>query len=288
VGTVGVVFADPGIQRCLGRFQRGEDAAVEPLTAQRQVEPLDLAGRGGRGRGGEPVGDAVLAADLVEQHLPALAEPIGELLTVVGQDLLGHPEPGQRRGQSQADCPAGGPLNHRGDDTEPGVVIDPGHDLGLAQLSSALIGDHDTADDVDLPQLHRARPLPAAVTVPGAFARPGHDQALPGEDPVNGPLRWQCHAVRGTAKQLKPDPFGSPPGMLAAHLRHHDLNLTRHPMRAKPRPVGLVRQPSQPPGQIPGDPRMHRLPRHPRGRGHLGDLRPRQNRTHRIQPLLDH
>jgi hypothetical protein len=29
----------------LGRFQRGEDAAVEPLTAQRQVEPLDFAGR---------------------------------------------------------------------------------------------------------------------------------------------------------------------------------------------------------------------------------------------------
>lgn len=29
----------------LGRFQRGEDAAVEPLTAQRQVEPLDFASR---------------------------------------------------------------------------------------------------------------------------------------------------------------------------------------------------------------------------------------------------
>lgn len=57
----------------LGRFQRGEDAAVEPLTAQRQVEPLDRASRGGRDRGGEPVGDAVLAADLVEQDLPALA-----------------------------------------------------------------------------------------------------------------------------------------------------------------------------------------------------------------------
>jgi hypothetical protein len=27
----------------LGRFQRGEDAAVELLTAQRQVEPLDFA-----------------------------------------------------------------------------------------------------------------------------------------------------------------------------------------------------------------------------------------------------
>jgi len=41
------------------------------------------------------------------------------------------------------------------------VVIDSGHHLGFPQLADALIGDHDTADDVHLPQLHRARPLPA-------------------------------------------------------------------------------------------------------------------------------
>jgi hypothetical protein len=38
----------------LGRFQRGEDAAVEPLTAQRQAEPPDFARRVvGEARGGE-------------------------------------------------------------------------------------------------------------------------------------------------------------------------------------------------------------------------------------------
>jgi hypothetical protein len=39
--------------------------------------------------------------------------------------------------------------------------------------------------------------------------------------------------------------------------------------------------------QIPHHPDMHRLPRHPGRRGDLADLRPRQHRTHRVQPLLD-
>ena len=43
----------------------------------------------------------------------------------VSQDLLGHPEPGQRGGQGQAHRPASGPLGDSGDNTEPGMVIDP-------------------------------------------------------------------------------------------------------------------------------------------------------------------
>jgi hypothetical protein len=46
------------------------------------MEPLDLAG-GGRVPGlGQPVNDPVVAADPVEQYLPALAEPPGELLAI--------------------------------------------------------------------------------------------------------------------------------------------------------------------------------------------------------------
>jgi hypothetical protein len=56
--------------------------------------------------------DRVLAADLVEQHLPALPEAVGELLVVVGQDLLGHPEPDQRLRERQAHRPARGVLPH--------------------------------------------------------------------------------------------------------------------------------------------------------------------------------
>ena len=70
----------------------------------------------------------LLAADLVEQHLAVPgavpAEPVGELLAVVGVDLLRHPEPRQRLGQRQAHRPAGRPLDHLGDHAVAGVVID--------------------------------------------------------------------------------------------------------------------------------------------------------------------
>lgn len=69
---------------------------VEEVGPERAVEPLDLPVLIRRRRRGQAVLDPVLAAELVEQHLPALAEPVGELLAVVGQDLLGHPERDQR------------------------------------------------------------------------------------------------------------------------------------------------------------------------------------------------
>ena len=71
------------------RLERAVD--VEQLALQGLVQPLDLAGRGRRVDLGEPVGDAVLPADLVEQDLDrhaGLVEPAGEHLPVVGQHLL--------------------------------------------------------------------------------------------------------------------------------------------------------------------------------------------------------
>jgi len=74
------LFADEYRQRT------GSTLAEDRL---RRVEPLDLAGRGGRSGGGGAMRDAVLAADPVEQHLDRLgAEPPGEALAVVGQDLI--------------------------------------------------------------------------------------------------------------------------------------------------------------------------------------------------------
>jgi hypothetical protein len=52
------------------------------------VKALDLAGRGRRAGLCEPVRDPVAPADLVEQHLAAPAEAIGELLAIVGEHLL--------------------------------------------------------------------------------------------------------------------------------------------------------------------------------------------------------
>ncbi len=56
---------------------------------------------------GEQVGDAVVAADPVEQHLPSLAETIRELLTVMRQNFGWNPIPPQRSGERQAHLPAG-------------------------------------------------------------------------------------------------------------------------------------------------------------------------------------
>jgi hypothetical protein len=56
------------------------------------MQPLDLACRGRRVRLGEQVLDPVVGADPVEQdRARPLAEPRGEDLSVVREDLLGMP-----------------------------------------------------------------------------------------------------------------------------------------------------------------------------------------------------
>ncbi len=118
--------------------------------------------------------------------------------------------PGQGGGQRQADPPAGHPLGYRGDDAEPGMVIDPGHHLHFPQLPGPGIGDHHPAGNVDLLQLHRAGPLPAAVAVPRALAPPRRDQALPGQEPADGPLR-RHHQALGRAAPIVPAGSGQLP-----------------------------------------------------------------------------
>jgi hypothetical protein len=66
-------------------------------------------------------------------------------LPVVGQHLGRDPVAAQRSGERLADRPPRLHHQHRGDD-EPGVVVDPGQQLG-----GATIGQRDPADDVELP-----------------------------------------------------------------------------------------------------------------------------------------
>ena len=84
----------PGVQRGLQHLERLERAVhVQQLELQRLVQPLDLA-RGGRRPGlGQPLGDAVLPADPLEQHLgrAGLDEPAGKHRAVIGEHFLGHP-----------------------------------------------------------------------------------------------------------------------------------------------------------------------------------------------------
>ena len=107
------------------------------------------------------MGDPVLPTDPVEQHLhphPGLVEPAGEHLPVVGQHLLGHPVDAHGIHERQAHR-AGGRAHDRLDDhAEPGMVIDPGHNLDLGAIGEKRTGSH-----IQLPQLHRGGPFPAAV-----------------------------------------------------------------------------------------------------------------------------
>ena len=218
------------------------------------VEPLDLPRRGRRTRLGQPVGDAVVAADPVEQHLTALAEPGGELLAIVGQHLLRHPERLQRLDKGQADRPAGGPR----------------HDLAITQyrewsstpvtiLASRPSARNDPADDVHLPQLHRRVPLPAPVAACGrcaARAGSGRDAPAPDRRPS------ATAPAPPPPGHLKHQPHRTPPRMLPPQLTHQRLHLARP--GAGTRAAAATGPPARP-----GRPRdtahpgMHALPRHP-------------------------
>jgi hypothetical protein len=116
----GVALAHPPIHRGLRGGQiRERHVVVEQLAAQRPVEPLDLAGGGRMAGRGQPVDDAVVAADPVEQHLPPLAETISKLLAIVGQYFGRDAELGQRGGERQAHRPARRTGHHLADHAVP-------------------------------------------------------------------------------------------------------------------------------------------------------------------------
>src|SRR3954452_14105311 len=119
--------APPAATRTAGVF--------EQLAPQRQMETLDLPGRGRRPRRRQPVGDAVAAADLVEQHMAAAAEAISELLAVICQDLLRRAIALQRLRERKTDRAGGRALNDPGQHAIAGVIVLAGDDPPLAQLA---------------------------------------------------------------------------------------------------------------------------------------------------------
>jgi hypothetical protein len=94
VWPVGVVLLPPRIDSSLQCFDVLERAVdVQQFDLQRLVQPFDLS-RGRQGGGlGQPLGDAVLAADPLEQDLgrAGLDEPPGKHGAVIREHFLRHP-----------------------------------------------------------------------------------------------------------------------------------------------------------------------------------------------------
>jgi hypothetical protein len=244
------------------------------------MEALDLAG-GGRGGGlGEAVHDAVVPADPIKQHLATAPEPGRELFAVVCEDFVGDPVTLQRPGEREAHGPARGPHAGVGDDAEPGVVIDPGHDLDLAA-----IGQEHTTHDVELPQRHRGVAFPALVVLSASSPFAGLDQAVSDQDPVHGHARG--HRFHARAAKLMRQAARTPPGMLPAHLTHHRFELDRGLPRTGLGPAGPVDQTPEAVFPIAGQPLVKALAGHPHLGGHARHGLPGQHGQHRPIALLD-
>jgi hypothetical protein len=163
VRPVGVVLLAPRVDRGLGILDAHKGLmGVQQLQLQGLVQALNLPRSRWRPGLGQPLSDAVLPADPLEQHLrrARLAETPGELLAVVRQHFSGHPVFAHRLHERRAHRPAGGAQDDRGNHAVPGVVIDPGNDLALAAAGQEQAGGH-----IQLPQLHRRRALPPDVLV---------------------------------------------------------------------------------------------------------------------------
>lgn len=179
------------------------------------MEALDLAGGGRRVGLGQPLGDALLPADALKQHLTVgRVEPAGEDLAVIGQQLLRNAVALQRRGEHAAHRASGGVGDQSGGHTEPGVVIDPGDHLGFLPA-----GQPDPAHDVHLPQLHGPIALPAPVVGAASSPLAGLDELVADQRAVDRrPRRDRLQVPAQLPGQLMPQPPRSPPGMLRAPL----------------------------------------------------------------------
>jgi hypothetical protein len=74
------------------------------------------------------------------------------------------------------------------------MVINPGHDLAFGAVDQ-----HQPADDVELPQLHRLLALPTDVALALAPPGPGLDQPVPAQDPVHAVVDDGSGSVPGGA-----------------------------------------------------------------------------------------
>jgi hypothetical protein len=85
--------------------------------------------------------------DPIEQDLDGMgAEPTGEALAVVGEDLIGDPEAVEPGHEHRAHGFGGRPRDETSGDAEPAVVVETRHDLALGRVL-----EHHATHHVHLP-----------------------------------------------------------------------------------------------------------------------------------------
>jgi hypothetical protein len=187
--------------------------------------------------GGQPMLDAVLPADPVEEHLHILdPEPASEHLAVIGEHFMRHPMSAHRRGERLTHRPRRRPRHQRGADTKPRVIIDPGQRLQLGPIHQG-----DSADHIELPQLHRRPAFPTPPLLRPTPPRARRDQPVAHQRPIDPRPRRQRTQPR--LRGFMDQPTRTPPRMSSPplqHLRHH---FRWHLMRTPGRAMRTIRQP---------------------------------------------
>jgi hypothetical protein len=99
------------------------------------------------------------------------------------------------------------------------MIVHSGHDLAFAA-----IGQHQPADQIHLPQLHRCVALPPFVIFPTTTPRHRFNQTMANQYSMDHrPRRYRPRASRLT--QLVQQPPGTPPPMTSPQLANRRLNL---------------------------------------------------------------
>ena len=145
----------------------------------------------------------------------------------IAEHLERHPVAAHRQSERRADRPAGWDRDYRSDHHEPGMVIDAGDHLAFPA-----IGQRDTADQAELPQVHRRLTLPPLID-PLLLLLLGSDQAVAGQHPMHRRPRRHRRAAQ---PKFVDDPPGTPPRMLPPQLADQGFDIGGQPGRATARP----------------------------------------------------
>ena len=143
------------------------------------------------------------------------------------------------------------------------MVVEAGESLGCRAVR-----EQEAMDNVELPELHGRRTLPALPGLLATLPLRRVDDPSSHQRAINRRLR-RCWLYT-LASQLERKSTGSPVRLCAAHLEQLRLNGGRHLMRAVARPMGAVRQAIQSVCLIALEPDMDRLSGDVPIAGHLG------------------